>query len=227
MNIAALHAAYAVGDQNPTCVVEAIYDLIEKEGLRPVWISILPREQVVARAKALEAADRSKLPLYGIPFAVKDNIDVAEMQTTAACPAFAYIPTESATVVTKLEAAGAILIGKTNMDQFATGLVGTRTPYGICSSVFDAKYISGGSSAGSAVAVASGLVTFSLSTDTAGSGRVPAMFNNLIRPQADAGNDQHPRRGASLPYARLRLHLRRDGERRKPRPRSRSKLRCL
>jgi allophanate hydrolase len=120
------------------------------------------------------------LPLYGIPFAVKDNIDVAEMQTTAACPAYAYTPSESATVVARLEAAGAILIGKTNMDQFATGLVGTRTPYGICSSVFNAKYISGGSSAGSAVAVASSLVTFSLGTDTAGSGRVPAMFNNLI-----------------------------------------------
>jgi allophanate hydrolase len=180
MDIAALHTAYAAGDQNPTCVVEGIYDRIEKEGLRPVWISLVPREQAIARAKALESADRSKLPLYGIPFAVKDNIDVAEMQTTAACPAYAYTPTESATVVTKLEAAGAILIGKTNMDQFATGLVGTRTPYGICSSVFNAKYISGGSSAGSAVAVASGLVTFSLGTDTAGSGRVPAMFNNLI-----------------------------------------------
>ena len=180
MDIAALHAAYAAGDQNPTCVVEGIYDRIEKEGLRPVWISLVPREQAIARAKALESADRSKLLLYGIPFAVKDNIDVAEMQTTAACPAYAYTPTESATVVARLEAAGAILIGKTNMDQFATGLVGTRTPYGICSSVFDAKYISGGSSAGSAVAVASGLVTFSLGTDTAGSGRVPAMFNNLI-----------------------------------------------
>jgi allophanate hydrolase len=182
MDIAALHAAYSAGDQNPVCVVEAIYDRIDKDGLRPVWISVVPREQSIARAKALEAhsEDRSKLPLYGIPFAVKDNIDVAEMQTTAACPAYAYTPTESATVVTKLEAAGAILIGKTNMDQFATGLVGTRTPYGICSSVFDAKYISGGSSAGSAVAVASGLVSFSLGTDTAGSGRVPAMFNNLI-----------------------------------------------
>jgi allophanate hydrolase len=180
MDIAALHAAYAAGDQNPTCVIEAIYDRIEKEGLRPVWISIVPREQAVARAKELEAQNRTTLPLFGIPFAVKDNIDVAEMQTTAACPAYAYTPAESATVVARLEAAGAILIGKTNMDQFATGLVGTRTPYGICSSVFNAKYISGGSSAGSAVAVASSLVTFSLGTDTAGSGRVPAMFNNLI-----------------------------------------------
>ena len=110
----------------------------------------------------------------------KDNIDVAGLPTTAACPDYAYIPQQSATVVTRLEAAGAILVGKTNMDQFATGLVGTRTPYGICSSVFDKRYISGGSSSGSAVAVASGLVSFSLGTDTAGSGRVPAMFNNLI-----------------------------------------------
>jgi allophanate hydrolase len=180
MDIAALHAAYTAGDENPSCVVEAIYDRIDAQGLQPVWISIVPREQALARAKALESEDRSKLPLYGIPFAVKDNIDVAGIQTTAACPAYAYTPNESATVVTRLEAAGAILIGKTNMDQFATGLVGTRTPYGICSSVFNAKYISGGSSAGSAVAVASGVVSFSLGTDTAGSGRVPAMFNNLI-----------------------------------------------
>jgi allophanate hydrolase len=180
MDIAALHAAYAMGHESPVGVVEAIYNRIEAEGLRPVWISIVPREKALARAKEVPAEDRSKLPLYGIPFAVKDNIDVAGMATTAACPAYSHIAVESATVVTRLEQAGAILIGKTNMDQFATGLVGTRTPYGICSSVFDKRYISGGSSAGSAVAVASGLVSFSLGTDTAGSGRVPAMFNNLI-----------------------------------------------
>ena len=149
-------------------------------GLNPVWISLVPREQVLARAKALEAADRSTLPLYGVPFAVKDNIDVAGMATTAACPAFSYIAEATATVVQKLESAGAVLVGKTNMDQFATGLVGTRTPYGACSSVFDERYISGGSSSGSAVAVASGLVSFALGTDTAGSGRVPAAFNNLV-----------------------------------------------
>jgi allophanate hydrolase len=113
-------------------------------------------------------------------FAVKDNIDVAGMPTTAGCPAYAYTPASSATVVRRLEDAGAILIGKTNMDQFATGLVGTRSPFGACSSVFDERYISGGSSSGSSVAVAKGLVTFSLGTDTAGSGRVPAAFNNLI-----------------------------------------------
>jgi allophanate hydrolase len=180
MDIAALHAAYAAGQASPASVVAEVYDRIERDGLRPVWISVVPREQALARAAALAHKDFDKLPLYGIPFAVKDNIDVAGMQTTAACPAYAYTAESSATVVTRLEAAGAILIGKTNMDQFATGLVGTRSPYGVCSSVFDARYISGGSSAGSAVAVASGLVPFSLGTDTAGSGRVPAMFNNLI-----------------------------------------------
>ena len=180
MDIATLHAAYAMGHESPEGIVEAIYNRIEAEGLRPVWISLVPREHAMALAQGLSAEEKPKLPLYGIPFAVKDNIDVAGMPTTAACPAFSYTPTESATVVTRLEQAGAILIGKTNMDQFATGLVGTRTPYGICSSVFNSRYISGGSSAGSAVAVASGLVSFSLGTDTAGSGRVPAMFNNLI-----------------------------------------------
>jgi allophanate hydrolase len=111
---------------------------------------------------------------------VKDNIDVAGLPTTAGCPSFAYTPPKSATVVERLRAAGAILVGKTNLDQFATGLVGVRSPYGPCSSVFDDRYISGGSSAGSAVAVAAGLVSFALGTDTAGSGRVPAAFNNIV-----------------------------------------------
>jgi len=180
MNIEALHREYAASHTTPSAVVRGIFAHIESEGLHPVWISLLPKEEVLARAVFLTTQSRENLPLYGVPFAVKDNIDVAGHPTTAACPAYAYTPAESATVVTKLEAAGAILIGKTNMDQFATGLVGTRTPYGICSSVFNPDYISGGSSSGSAVAVASGLVSFSLGTDTAGSGRVPAMFNNLI-----------------------------------------------
>jgi allophanate hydrolase len=180
MDIASLHKAYASGQLTPEVVVEEVYARIDAEGLRPVWISLVSRKQALQRAKELESADRAKLPLYGIPFAVKDNIDVAGMPTTAACPDYAYTPKQSATVVARLEAAGAILIGKTNMDQFATGLVGTRTPYGICSSVFDKRYISGGSSSGSAVAVASGIVSFSLGTDTAGSGRVPAMFNNIV-----------------------------------------------
>jgi allophanate hydrolase len=180
MDITSLHKAYALGRLTPQAVVKEIYDRIDAEGVKPVWISLVPRKHAIQRATELQSLDRAKLPLYGIPFAVKDNIDVAGLPTTAACPDYAYTPQESATVVARLEAAGAILVGKTNMDQFATGLVGTRTPYGICSSVFDKRYISGGSSSGSAVAVASGLVSFSLGTDTAGSGRVPAMFNNLI-----------------------------------------------
>ena len=180
MDIASLHAAYASGSLTPEAVINSIYDRIEAEGQRPVWISLVSREQALDRVSKLHALDRAKFPLYGIPFAVKDNIDVAGMETTAACPEYARTPAESATVVIRLEAAGAVLIGKTNMDQFATGLVGTRTPYGVCSSVFDKRYISGGSSSGSAVSVASGLVSFSLGTDTAGSGRVPAMFNKLI-----------------------------------------------
>ena len=157
-------------------MIEEIYTRIEREGLRPIWISLVPKEQALARAAAMD----SNLPLAGMPFAVKDNIDVAGMPTTAGCPAFAYTPAQSAPVVDALLAAGAILIGKTNMDQFATGLVGTRSPYGACGSVFDARYISGGSSSGSAVAVASGLVRFALGTDTAGSGRVPAACNNIV-----------------------------------------------
>jgi allophanate hydrolase len=121
-----------------------------------------------------------RLPLFGIPFAVKDNIDVAGMPTTAACPAFAYTPSETAPVVLQLLSAGAVLVGKTNLDQFATGLVGTRSPYGVPRNLFDARYIPGGSSSGSAVAVAAGLVSFALGTDTAGSGRVPAAFNNIV-----------------------------------------------
>jgi len=137
----------------------------------PVWISMVPHGR---RPSAAEG------PLAGLTFAIKDNIDLAGLPTTAGCPAYAYQPERSATVVERLIRAGAVPIGKTNLDQFATGLVGTRSPYGACSSVFDERYISGGSSSGSAVAVARGLVDFSLGTDTAGSGRVPAAFNNLV-----------------------------------------------
>jgi allophanate hydrolase len=151
-----------------------------------VWISRVPWERVVARAVAMENVFREsgdgpgRYPLFGIPFAVKDSIDVEGMDTTAACPAFAYKATATATAVTRLEAAGAILIGKTNMDQFATGLVGTRSPYGTVRNPFHSAYIAGGSSSGSAVAVAAGLAAFALGTDTAGSGRVPAGFNNVV-----------------------------------------------
>lgn len=182
LDIATLQDAYAQGTLSPSDVINAIYDEIAIQGERPVWITTVPRE--VALRKAKSAAQGT---LFGIPFAVKDNIDVDGLPTTCACPAFAYSPAKSAFVVEQLEAAGAILIGKTNMDQFATGLVGTRSPYGIPSNVFNKDYISGGSSSGSAVAVASGLVSFALGTDTAGSGRVPAGFNNIVGFKATKG----------------------------------------
>lgn len=177
LDVDALRTAYAAGE-TPESVLTRVCDRLEATELHPVWISRVPRADVLTRAQAIEG--QTHLPLYGVPFAVKDNMDVAGMQTTAACPAFAFAATETATIVRRLEDAGAILVGKTNMDQFATGLVGTRSPYGACASVFDAQYVSGGSSSGSAVAVASGLVSFGLGTDTAGSGRVPAAFNNLV-----------------------------------------------
>jgi allophanate hydrolase len=181
-DLSGLTAAYATGATTPDQVVDDILTQIAKTGERPIWIGVVPRAHIAARlADNRRRRDSGeKLPLFGVPFAVKDNIDVAGLPTTAGCPDFAYTPSRSATVVEKLEAAGAILIGKTNMDQFATGLVGVRSPYGICASVFDRDYISGGSSSGSAVAVASGLVSFALGTDTAGSGRVPAAFNNIV-----------------------------------------------
>ena len=158
--------------------IEALYDRLQSESLNPVWISLVPRDVALQRAREID--NHPELPLAGKTVAVKDNFDVASMTTTAGCPAYAYVAKETATVIRRLQEAGALLIGKTNMDQFATGLVGTRTPYGACSSIFDSRYISGGSSSGSAVAVAKKLVTFSLGTDTAGSGRVPAAFNGLI-----------------------------------------------
>ncbi len=174
LSIATLKEQYQSGTTTPENVINAIYDRIEAVTAHPVWITLVPRAAALSRLQ-----DRA-LPLYGIPFAVKDNMDVAGLPTTAGCPAYAYTPDKTSFVVDRLQQAGAILIGKTNLDQFATGLVGTRSPYGASSSVFNCKYISGGSSAGSAVAVASGLVSFALGTDTAGSGRVPAAFNNIV-----------------------------------------------
>jgi allophanate hydrolase len=158
--------------------IAALYDRLHAEALNPVWISLVPKDVALERAREIE--NHPEWPLAGKTFAVKDNFDVAGMTTTAGCPAYSYRAEKTASVVHRLQEGGALLIGKTNMDQFATGLVGTRTPYGACSSVFDSRYISGGSSSGSAVAVAKKLVDFSLGTDTAGSGRVPAAFNGLI-----------------------------------------------
>jgi allophanate hydrolase len=176
VTIAELREHYLTGKTSPVAVVRDIFIRIRTEGQLPVWISLANEEDAVEHARLVDVS----LPLGGVPFAVKDNFDVAGLTTTAGCPSFAYTPQRTAHVVQRLLEAGAILIGKTNMDQFATGLVGVRSPYGACSSVYDPRYISGGSSSGSAVAVAKGLCAFSLGTDTAGSGRVPAAFNNLI-----------------------------------------------
>ncbi|MGP8245157.1 MAG: allophanate hydrolase [Bryobacteraceae bacterium] len=181
LDLGRLREAYKSGAARPAEVIAGIYERIASSPLEPVWISVVPRRVALERARCLENDPLGPArPLYGVPFAVNDNIDLKGLATTAGCPAYAYSPHRDATLVQALIDAGAIPIGKTNLDQFAAGLAGTRSPYGACSSVFDARYISGGSSAGSAVAVASGLVSFALGTDTAGSGRVPAAFNNLV-----------------------------------------------
>jgi allophanate hydrolase len=179
-DLASLRAAYRSG-ATPVEIAQTSLRRIADYGDPAVWITRVPENEVLARAEALTRQGPGEtMRLWGIPFAVKDNIDVAGLPTTAACPAFAYTPNKSAHVVTRLLAAGAILVGKTNLDQFATGLVGTRSPYGAPRSVFDSRYVSGGSSSGSAVAAAAGLAAFSLGTDTAGSGRVPAAYNNIV-----------------------------------------------
>jgi allophanate hydrolase len=184
LDIETLSRTYAEGTFKPSDVVRIIAKRIDAAGDDKVWISRQTTKALIADAIEIErrfaVEGPEALPLYGIPFAVKDNIDVAGTPTTAGCPDFAYRPAISATVVERLRAAGALFVGKTNMDQFATGLVGVRSPYGVSRNPFDADYIPGGSSSGSAVAVSSGLVSFSLGTDTAGSGRVPAGFNNIV-----------------------------------------------
>ena len=180
-DIPARVAAYRAG-RDAAADLSALLDRIEREAMAPDWISLVPRETALALLADATSRLRAEgdLPLYGIPFAIKDNIDLAGTPTTAACPDFAYLPERSAAVVSRLLAAGAIPVGKTNLDQFATGLNGTRSPYGAPASVFSAAHVAGGSSSGSAVVVGRGLVPFALGTDTAGSGRVPAAFNNLV-----------------------------------------------
>jgi allophanate hydrolase len=182
LGLHSLRAAYRAGKLTVRQVIDEVITRISAAGDDKVWISRVPDDVLQRVAAALDArhSDIDKLPLYGVPFGVKDNIDVAGMTTTAACPGFAYKAEISAEVVQRLVAAGAIVIGKANLDQFATGLVGVRSPYGVPRNPFDADYIPGGSSSGSAVAVSAGLVSFSLGTDTAGSGRVPAGFNNIV-----------------------------------------------
>lgn len=168
----------------PKKSLEALEDLLRSQKAAPedpAWISLISIEDLHHQCNILQSkANKEKLPLYGVPIAVKDNIDYKGLPTTAACPAFSFQPERDAYVVELLRDAGAVILGKTNLDQFATGLVGTRSPYGITSCVFNDKYVSGGSSAGSASVVGRGIVPLSLGTDTAGSGRVPAALNNLI-----------------------------------------------
>lgn len=186
LDIVSLRQAYLDGTLKPLEVMENILGRIGDD-THHAWIYRLPLEAVREYALKLKDKDPASLPLYGIPFAIKDNIDLAGAPTTAGCPEFAYHPQQHASVVQRLIDAGAIPIGKTNLDQFATGLNGTRSPYGACRNAINPAYISGGSSAGSAVSVALGQVSFSLGTDTAGSGRVPAAFNNLVGVKATRG----------------------------------------
>ncbi|MFF4690028.1 allophanate hydrolase [Streptomyces sp. NPDC001307] len=160
----------------PAARVTAAYDRIASAGRPEIWIHLRPREEVLAEAAGIDPA----LPLAGLVAAVKDNIDVAGLPTTAGAPSYAYVPRADAPAVARLRAAGAVVLGKTNMDQFATGLVGTRSPYGPVRNAWDASRISGGSSSGSAVAVALGIADIALGTDTAGSGRVPAALNGVV-----------------------------------------------
>jgi allophanate hydrolase len=169
-------------DVSPRDIVQLVKKRIAAHPAENAWIYIADDDRLHAVADRLERRKRAgeSLPLYGVPFGVKDNIDVADMPTTAACPEFAYVPSASATSVERLLNAGAICIGKTNLDQFATGLNGTRSPYGACASVANPAYVSGGSSSGSGVVVAAGHVSFALGTDTGGSGRIPACFNGIV-----------------------------------------------
>jgi allophanate hydrolase len=178
--VAEIVAAHRAGRLTPAQTVARSYARIREHNDPAIFINLRDEKAAVAEAEALVARDAATLPLYGVPIAVKDNIDVAGLPTTAACPAFAYSPSRDSTAVARLRAAGAIVVGKTNLDQFATGLVGVRSPYGVPVNPLRADLIPGGSSSGSAVAVSTGLVPLSLGTDTAGSGRVPAMLNNIV-----------------------------------------------
>jgi allophanate hydrolase len=180
LTIPSLQDAYRAGRTTPAGTVRDVFARISDYADPALFITLRPEGDVAAEAAALGAPGSRDRPLYGIPVAIKDNIDVAGVPTTAACPAFAYAPDRDATVVARLRVAGALVIGKTNLDQFATGLVGTRSPYGVPRNPLAAALHPGGSSSGSAAAVAAGIVPIALGTDTAGSGRVPAMLNNIV-----------------------------------------------
>ena len=178
--IAEILDAYRTGEVTPADIVARSFARLRAHNDPALFISLREENDVIAEARALVQTGDKALPLYGIPVAVKDNIDVAGLPTTAACPAFLYSPNKDATAVARLRAAGALMLGKTNLDQFATGLVGVRTPYGVGRNLFDDKLIPGGSSTGSALAVGAGIAPLSLGTDTAGSGRVPAAYSNIV-----------------------------------------------
>ena len=177
--VAEIVAAHRNGNSTPAQTIRGAYGRIRELADPGVFITLREESDVIAEAEAL-GGERKLGALFGVPVAVKDNIDVAGLPTTAACPAFSYKPDADAVVVARLKAAGALVIGKTNLDQFATGLVGTRTPYPVPRNPLRGDLIPGGSSSGSAVAVAAGVVPIALGTDTAGSGRVPAMLNNIV-----------------------------------------------
>ena len=181
LDVTSLQNYYRNGG-SPVELFNFIYDRIVEDNktFPSIWIHLQSREEALESIKYLQGVNPHDLPLYGIPFSVKDNIDVDGMPTTAACSAYKFYPEASANVVARLQDAGAICIGKTNLDQFATGLNGTRSPYGPCISPFNPQYISGGSSSGSAVSVALHQVSFSIGTDTGGSGRIPASLNNVV-----------------------------------------------
>lgn len=183
LDFASLRHAYAAGTCSPVAVVEGILQAIARRGEDGVWIWRVADSDLRARARALAAVSpqrRAALPLYGLPFSVKDCIDIAELPTTAACPGYRYTAPRTNLAVQKALDAGAMLVGKTNMDQFATGVVGTRTPYGVARNPFDPDVIPGGSSSGAAVSVSAGLCSFAFGSDTGGSGRVPASYNNVV-----------------------------------------------
>jgi allophanate hydrolase len=178
--VAEILASYRSGALTPAAIVARSYARLRERRDPAIFISLRKEEDVLAEAEALTRDGDVSLPLYGIPVAIKDNIDVGGMPTTAACPDFLYQAAKDSTAVAKLRSAGALIIGKTNLDQFATGLVGVRSPYGVPRNPIEPRLVPGGSSSGSAVAVSTGIVPLALGTDTAGSGRVPAMFNNIV-----------------------------------------------
>lgn len=179
-DMVSLQNAYAAGQITPEAVIDECYRRIQRVGDDGIFLHLIDQQSAIGEAKNLRPFNAVNKALWGIPFAIKDNIDAAGTPTTAGCPGFAYEASEDAVVVKRLRDAGAILIGKTNLDQFAAGLVGLRTPYAVPKNALDPEIIPGGSSSGSALAVAHGMVTFALGTDTAGSGRVPAALNSIV-----------------------------------------------